>query len=154
MGLRRAHRHHQGERDQLRGERATTGTTYFFVVTAFDNNGNESSYSNEVSKSVYYKKHNQGRESERAVLVSRDRLEGGNYMPQRTQILYLMQLLKGISPLGVLALFILINGMVHLKLLGVWRNTAVVGLRYAIILGFFLLNLAFLASLLVLMFRQ
>jgi hypothetical protein len=29
------------------------GTTYFFVVTAFDNAGNESSYSNEVSKSVY-----------------------------------------------------------------------------------------------------
>ncbi|CAI4032532.1 hypothetical protein DNFV4_02962 [Nitrospira tepida] len=30
-----------------------TGTTYFFVVTAFDNSGNESSYSNEVSKSLY-----------------------------------------------------------------------------------------------------
>ena len=29
------------------------GTTYFFVVTAFDNSGNESSYSNEVSKSLY-----------------------------------------------------------------------------------------------------
>ncbi|MEX5213470.1 MAG: fibronectin type III domain-containing protein [Nitrospiraceae bacterium] len=29
------------------------GTTYFFVITAFDNAGNESSYSNEVSKSVY-----------------------------------------------------------------------------------------------------
>ena len=29
------------------------GTTYFFVVTAFDNSGNESSYSNEVSRSVY-----------------------------------------------------------------------------------------------------
>ena len=75
-------------------------------------------------------------------------------MPQGTQILDLMQLLKGLSPLEVLALFVLINGMVHWKLLGVWRNTAVVGLRYAIILGFFLLNLAFLASLLVLMFRH
>ncbi|MGE3901893.1 MAG: fibronectin type III domain-containing protein, partial [Nitrospiraceae bacterium] len=29
------------------------GTTYYFVVTAYDNTGNESSYSNEVSKSVY-----------------------------------------------------------------------------------------------------
>jgi hypothetical protein len=30
-----------------------TGTTYFFVVTAFDNAGNESLHSNEVSKSIY-----------------------------------------------------------------------------------------------------
>jgi hypothetical protein len=29
------------------------GTTYYFVITAYDNAGNESSYSNEVSKSVY-----------------------------------------------------------------------------------------------------
>jgi len=29
------------------------GTTYFFVVTAFDIAGNESAYSNEVSKSIY-----------------------------------------------------------------------------------------------------
>jgi fibronectin type 3 domain-containing protein len=29
------------------------GTTYFFVVTAYDIAGNESAYSNEVSKSVY-----------------------------------------------------------------------------------------------------
>ena len=29
------------------------GTTYFFVITAYDAAGNESSYSNEVSKSVY-----------------------------------------------------------------------------------------------------
>jgi fibronectin type 3 domain-containing protein len=30
-----------------------TGTTYFWVVTAYDNAGNESTYSNEVSKSVF-----------------------------------------------------------------------------------------------------
>lgn len=30
-----------------------SGTTYFFVITAYDTAGNESSYSNEVSKSVY-----------------------------------------------------------------------------------------------------
>jgi hypothetical protein len=29
------------------------GTTYFFVITAVDNAGNESTYSNEVSKSIY-----------------------------------------------------------------------------------------------------
>ncbi|OQW37815.1 MAG: hypothetical protein A4E19_12405 [Nitrospira sp. SG-bin1] len=29
------------------------GTTYFFVVTAFDIAGNESTYSNEVSKSIF-----------------------------------------------------------------------------------------------------
>jgi fibronectin type 3 domain-containing protein len=29
------------------------GTTYYFVVTAYDNAGNESAYSNEVSKSVF-----------------------------------------------------------------------------------------------------
>jgi hypothetical protein len=29
------------------------GTTYFFVVTAYDTTGNESAYSNEVSKSVF-----------------------------------------------------------------------------------------------------
>jgi hypothetical protein len=29
------------------------GTTYFFVVTAYDNSGNESTYSNEVSKSIF-----------------------------------------------------------------------------------------------------
>jgi fibronectin type 3 domain-containing protein len=29
------------------------GTTYFFVVTAFDVAGNESAYSNEVSKSIF-----------------------------------------------------------------------------------------------------
>lgn len=31
----------------------STGTTYFFVITAYDSVGNESSYSNEVSKSIY-----------------------------------------------------------------------------------------------------
>lgn len=30
-----------------------TNTTYFFVITAYDSSGNESSYSNEVSKSVF-----------------------------------------------------------------------------------------------------
>lgn len=30
-----------------------SGTTYFFVITAYDASGNESSYSNEVSKSIY-----------------------------------------------------------------------------------------------------
>lgn len=30
-----------------------SGTTYFFVITAYDDSGNESAYSNEVSKSVY-----------------------------------------------------------------------------------------------------
>lgn len=30
-----------------------TGTTYFFVITAFDSAGNESAFSNEVSKSIY-----------------------------------------------------------------------------------------------------
>lgn len=30
-----------------------TGTTYFFVITAYDSAGNESSYSNEVSKSIF-----------------------------------------------------------------------------------------------------
>lgn len=30
-----------------------TGTTYFFVITAYDSAGNESTYSNEVSKSVF-----------------------------------------------------------------------------------------------------
>jgi hypothetical protein len=29
------------------------GTTHFFVVTAYDQAGNESSYSNEVSKSIF-----------------------------------------------------------------------------------------------------
>jgi fibronectin type 3 domain-containing protein len=29
------------------------GTTYFFVVTAYDIAGNESAYSNEVSKSIF-----------------------------------------------------------------------------------------------------
>ncbi len=29
------------------------GTTYFFVITAYDDSGNESAYSNEVSKSLY-----------------------------------------------------------------------------------------------------
>jgi fibronectin type 3 domain-containing protein len=29
-----------------------TGTTYFFVVTAYDSNGTESSFSNEVSKTT------------------------------------------------------------------------------------------------------
>jgi hypothetical protein len=29
------------------------GTTYFFVITAYDNSGNESTYSNEVSKSIF-----------------------------------------------------------------------------------------------------
>ena len=29
------------------------GTTYFFVITAYDNAGNESTFSNEVSKSIY-----------------------------------------------------------------------------------------------------
>jgi YbbR domain-containing protein len=29
------------------------GTTYFFVITAYDNAGNESAYSNEVSKSIF-----------------------------------------------------------------------------------------------------
>jgi beta-N-acetylglucosaminidase len=29
------------------------GTTYFFVVTAYDTAGNESSTSNEVSKSIF-----------------------------------------------------------------------------------------------------
>lgn len=32
----------------------TKGTTYFFVITAYDSSGNESSYSNEVSKSIPY----------------------------------------------------------------------------------------------------
>jgi fibronectin type 3 domain-containing protein len=30
-----------------------TGTTYFFVVTAYDNAGNESVFSTEVSKSIF-----------------------------------------------------------------------------------------------------
>jgi fibronectin type 3 domain-containing protein len=30
-----------------------TGTTYYFVITAYDSSGNESTYSNEVSKSVF-----------------------------------------------------------------------------------------------------
>ena len=30
-----------------------SGTTYFFVITAYDNAGNESGYSNEVSKSIF-----------------------------------------------------------------------------------------------------
>jgi len=30
-----------------------SGTTYFFVITAYDDSGNESAYSNEVSKSIY-----------------------------------------------------------------------------------------------------
>jgi hypothetical protein len=29
------------------------GTTYFFVITSYDNSGNESAYSNEVSKSIF-----------------------------------------------------------------------------------------------------
>jgi fibronectin type 3 domain-containing protein len=29
------------------------GTTYFFVITAYDTAGNESTYSNEVSKSIF-----------------------------------------------------------------------------------------------------
>ena len=29
------------------------GTTYYFVVTSYSNSGSESSYSNEVSKSIY-----------------------------------------------------------------------------------------------------
>jgi fibronectin type 3 domain-containing protein len=29
------------------------GTTYFFVITAYDSAGNESTYSNEVSKSIF-----------------------------------------------------------------------------------------------------
>jgi fibronectin type 3 domain-containing protein len=29
------------------------GTTYFFVITAYDNAGNESTFSNEVSKSIF-----------------------------------------------------------------------------------------------------
>jgi len=29
------------------------GTTYFFVITAYDSSGNESSFSNEVSKSIF-----------------------------------------------------------------------------------------------------
>jgi fibronectin type 3 domain-containing protein len=29
------------------------GTTYFFVITAYDSSGNESTYSNEVSKSIF-----------------------------------------------------------------------------------------------------
>jgi fibronectin type 3 domain-containing protein len=30
-----------------------TGTTYFFIITAYDNAGNESLHSNEVSKSIF-----------------------------------------------------------------------------------------------------
>jgi fibronectin type 3 domain-containing protein len=30
-----------------------TGTTYFFVITAYDNAGNESAFSTEVSKSIF-----------------------------------------------------------------------------------------------------
>ena len=30
-----------------------SGTTYFFVITAYDLSGNESPYSNEVSKSIF-----------------------------------------------------------------------------------------------------
>ncbi|TFH46480.1 MAG: hypothetical protein E4H01_09890, partial [Lysobacterales bacterium] len=30
-----------------------TGTTYFFVITAYDSSGNESTFSNEVSKSIF-----------------------------------------------------------------------------------------------------
>jgi fibronectin type 3 domain-containing protein len=30
-----------------------SGTTYFFVVTAYDSSGNESVHSNEVSKSIF-----------------------------------------------------------------------------------------------------
>jgi hypothetical protein len=30
-----------------------SGTTHFFVVTAYDSEGNESVYSNEVSKSIF-----------------------------------------------------------------------------------------------------
>ena len=31
----------------------TTGVTYYFVITSYDTTGNESAYSNEVSKSIY-----------------------------------------------------------------------------------------------------
>ena len=30
-----------------------SGTTYFFVISAYDNAGNESAYSAEVSKSIF-----------------------------------------------------------------------------------------------------
>jgi fibronectin type 3 domain-containing protein len=30
-----------------------SGTTYFFVITAYDDAGNESAYSNEVSRSIF-----------------------------------------------------------------------------------------------------
>ena len=30
-----------------------SGTTYFFVITAYDTAGNESAYSNEVSRSIF-----------------------------------------------------------------------------------------------------
>jgi fibronectin type 3 domain-containing protein len=30
-----------------------SGTTYFFVITAYDNAGNESAFSTEVSKSIF-----------------------------------------------------------------------------------------------------
>ena len=43
-----------------------TGTTYFFVITAYDSSGNESTFSTEVSKSIFSSEFLQGKKCGRA----------------------------------------------------------------------------------------
>jgi hypothetical protein len=42
------------------------GTTYFFVITAYDSSGNESTFSNEVSKSIFNRNSCKGKKCGRA----------------------------------------------------------------------------------------